>query len=272
MRAVHEMPLREKWLSFTFNDGFEQGGHAASKILEKFDYRGSFYVVTGWVDPATVAISDPYNMGSSHGNWSFWRALSNRGHEVGSHTNSHIKVGGTKNMLRPMLIRREMSDAYQTLRNQLGATAVVISMPWNVSSWVSKVIARRYYVGCLAVGSDRVKYNNLATLDRFSLKSWVPKCNQTDSTNQVIKAISGIPLGGWLIIQLHSLGTEGYEPIAAKQFHAICDFVAKREGVSVVTVRSGIRRASSTPPKLAPATAAQREALNRPLPGSLPRT
>jgi peptidoglycan/xylan/chitin deacetylase (PgdA/CDA1 family) len=251
MRAVHEMPLREKWLSFTFDDGFEQGGDAASKILEKFDYRGSFYVVTGWVDPATVAISDPYNMGSSHGNWSFWRALSNRGHEIGSHTNSHIKVGGTKNMLRPMLIRREMSDAYQTLRNQLGATAVVISMPWNASSWVSKVIARGYYVGCLA-GSDRVEYNNLATLDRFSLKSWAPNCNQTDLTNQVIKAISGIPLGGWLIIQLHSLGIEGYEPIAAKQFHAICDFVAKREGVSVVTVRSGIRRGCASSPGIDP--------------------
>ena len=123
-----------------------------------------------------LLIRDPYNMGSSHGDWSFWRNLSSRGHEVGSHTQTHIKVGGTKNMFRPMLVWKEMSDAYQTLKNKIGATDVVLSMPWNARSWMSKVMAKAHYMGCLA-GSARVKYNNVAALDKFSLKGWTPHSN-----------------------------------------------------------------------------------------------
>ena len=149
-------------------------------------------------------------------------------------------------MFRPMLIWREMSDAYQTLEDQLGVTGVVLSMPWNAHSWVSRVMAKVHYLGCLA-GSDRVEYNNVATLDRFWLKGWTPNFNGIGAANlidQVTKAITEIPLGGWLIIQLHNVGTEGYGPIAVRQFYDICDFVARREDVSVVTVRAGIQRAS----------------------------
>ena len=55
MKVLRNPSLGEKWLSFAFDDGLEEAGTAASEVLEKFHYRGSFYVVTGWVEPATVA-------------------------------------------------------------------------------------------------------------------------------------------------------------------------------------------------------------------------
>ena len=213
-----------KVVSITFDDGFRNAAVTATPILSNYGYRASFYVVSGWVEPRRAAVSDPYNRGQSHGTWDFWRRISAMGHEIGSHTFSHLNARGRKAAIFPWLMPRDIMRSVRDLRREVPSSRYTISMPWNAASVISDHFVRRHFSACLS-GTSELRYNDLKHLSNYALVSWAP--GPKHSWRDYVDAIERVPAGGWLVLQFHSFGDEGWEPITAALFTRICDLLAE---------------------------------------------
>jgi peptidoglycan/xylan/chitin deacetylase (PgdA/CDA1 family) len=232
-------PRPPRMVSITFDDGFRAGAEVARDILANYRFYATFFIVTAWVEPAQVKIWEPYNRGRSHGTWDFWRQLSLDGHEIGSHTYSQFNFGGKRAMFCPWEISWQLARSKNDLDREISHASHTISLPWNSAGHLSKRLLSRYYSACL-LGSSHVLYNPLVQPDRYRLLSWAPKSNH--SVVDYAQAISNIPPGGWLILQLHSFDDEGWEPISRTLFRDLCDILSGLEDVAVLPVSKVIER------------------------------
>jgi peptidoglycan/xylan/chitin deacetylase (PgdA/CDA1 family) len=223
-------------LSITFDDGLRHGAEVACEILAQHGLNATFYIVTGWVEPIRAAVKEPYNVGRSHGDWSFWRRVRDAGHEVGSHTFSHINAGGKKAMLVPWLVGREIERSYADLAREVPQVRYTIAMPWNTGTGRSEMLVRRRFSGCRVGGP--LFYNRMDASDRFRLASWAPSPATREA--EFAEAIFGIPENGWLILQFHSFDDEGWEPISRTQFSRLCEIASATPGLTVRTVADAI--------------------------------
>jgi peptidoglycan/xylan/chitin deacetylase (PgdA/CDA1 family) len=240
MRSITES---SRVLSITFDDGFKQGSDIACDILARYNFAATFYLVTGWIEPTRVIIRDTVNADVSHGDWRHWRGVLERGHELGSHTFSHLNARGKAAYLFPWLVSIEFQKSLADLKREALQPSYTLSLPWNAASHRSRRVAPRYFSAC-RVGSQGRGYNRLANFDPFCLDSWAP--NPATSIADYHEAIRNIPQGGWLVIQLHSIDGEGWEPISSATFDGICDFVSDQGDIEVATIREVIERLEST--------------------------
>ncbi len=225
-------------VSITFDDGLKNSTDTAISILGKYGLPATFYVVTGWVAPQRIDIKEPFNIGRAHGTWAYWREVSAMGHEVGSHSYSHLNARGRKALLFPWLVPNEITRSHADLQREVPQTSHSMAMPWNAATWYSEFFVRRAFSAC-RLGTPSVKYNDLSSLAPYRLESWAP--SSKDGWAEYISAINDIPDGGWLIFQFHGFGNEGWDPITPELFDRLCEYVSKSKLI-VANVREVIER------------------------------
>jgi len=228
-------------LSITFDDGLKQSTDIAISILNRYGLQATFYVVTGWVEPVRTDIKEPFNIGRSHGSWDYWRQVVAMGHEVGSHSYSHVNALGKKAWLFPWLVPSEIAKSYRDLNREIPQASYTMAMPWNAATWFSDFFVRRSFSAC-RLGTSDIEYNNLASLNRYRLKSWAP--SQRNDWPDYVKAIDGVRAGGWLILQFHGFDDEGWDPIASELFEKLCEYISKCD-LQVASVQKIIERCTS---------------------------
>lgn len=227
----------QRRVSITFDDGLQHGTDVACEILERYALPATFYVVTGWVEPLKTRIREPFNAGRLHGNWDYWRQVHRLGHEVGSHTFSHINAGGKKARLLPWLMRQDLERSQRDLSREVPQRSVSLSMPWNAATARSEHHARRLFTGC-RLGTSEVAYNMRSGFDRYRLASWAP---DTDTSwSEYERAIGQIPDGGWLVLQYHSFDDEGWQPVPREIFERLCRSLVGDSSLSVQTVADAL--------------------------------
>jgi peptidoglycan/xylan/chitin deacetylase (PgdA/CDA1 family) len=237
IRDGHGGSLR--FLSITFDDGLLRGSEIACELLAKHDMPATFYIVTGWVQPIRASVRERYNAGRPHGDWRHWRGVRDAGHEVGSHTFSHVNAGGKKAMLMPWLIGQEVARSHADLVREVPQTRYTISMPWNAATARSERHARQHFSAC-RLGTSALAYNQLQNVDRFRLVSWAPASQTPISAYE--HALTEIPPSGWLVLQFHSFDNEGWDPLPRDAFDRICRIAAAEPSLKVATVSSVIER------------------------------
>jgi peptidoglycan/xylan/chitin deacetylase (PgdA/CDA1 family) len=75
-------------LLISFDDGSISNYEVAAPMLEKFGFRGWFFVCSGLIESHEHAGHDPKN----YMTWAQIRDLRQRGHIVGSHTSTHMRL------------------------------------------------------------------------------------------------------------------------------------------------------------------------------------
>ena len=99
---------------FTFDDGGVSALHPTADILERFGWRGHFFVTT-------AALGTPGFLTAPQA-----RELSDRGHVVGSHSHSHpVRMSH----LDAAALHHEWQESVQRLQDALGAAVTVASVP-----------------------------------------------------------------------------------------------------------------------------------------------
>ncbi|HZF72009.1 MAG TPA: polysaccharide deacetylase family protein, partial [Gemmatimonadaceae bacterium] len=227
------------------------GARKAVRILDEFAFSATFYLVTGWVRPRQVAwVRDRWNKGCDHGHWRDWRAIQSRGHDVGSHTVTHLNAGGKWARWFPALLRWELSRSHADLRRRLGVAPVSISMPWNTLTETLEPLVARFYAAC-RLGSQTPRANDLACMNWHRLHSWAP--DSDISADEIIDQVRATPPGHWLILQFHSFDGEGYMPVTSRKFRDILRGTAATSDLEHVTVSEmvGRLRSGSTSPRRA---------------------
>jgi hypothetical protein len=239
-----------RFVSITFDDGLINGTRKAIQLLEEFELKATFYVVTGWIRPRHVPwVRDRWNKGLDHGSWRDWIDVRSRGHDVGSHTVSHLNAGGRLSRYLPFLLRWELSHSCAQLRHHLGHAPTSISMPWNTPAKKLEHVVRRTYQAC-RLGSGRWQTNNLTILDWHRLRSWAPTSEV--SGDELLERCRATPPGHWLILQFHSLDGEGYMPITTDTFGELLRGLKDTPDLQQRTVDEMIREAKPPTPSFEP--------------------
>jgi peptidoglycan/xylan/chitin deacetylase (PgdA/CDA1 family) len=249
-----------RYLSITFDDGLFGGAAKATTLLNRYDLRSCFYVVTGWVRPIRLTIRDPFNAGRDHGSWDDWREIQRMGHEVGSHTQSHFNATGRRARWLPGRLRRELRGSFEKLRQELAPGPLSIAMPWNAATPSSELLVKRFYRTC-RLGTSQPSTNDLRHVHWWRLASWAP--NSDVPVGNICRTIEELAEGHWLILQFHSLDDEGYMPISSGAFNELLAFISQQSDVRVTTPAE---MAASFGDAAHPSWSAQRVSLECPRP------
>jgi peptidoglycan/xylan/chitin deacetylase (PgdA/CDA1 family)/glycosyltransferase involved in cell wall biosynthesis len=230
-----------RFVTITFDDGLIEGARKAVNILDEFKLSATFYLVTGWIKPRWLPWTrDRWNRGLDHGSWRDWREIQKRGHDIGSHTVTHLNAGGKIARHIPTFLRWELAQSYSQLRRHLGRAPTSISMPWNTPAERLEPVVRRIYAAC-RLGSETLRTNDLAQVNWHRLQSWAPDPNI--SADDVVDHIRATPAGHWLILQFHSLDGEGYRPVTSKTFRDVLRGLMATPDLRYITVDEMVRQA-----------------------------
>lgn len=102
-------------MSFTFDDGWISQSAVAQPLLEQYGYRGTFYLLSGFLDQF------PYMSTASA------IALRDAGHEIGSHTISHPHLP----QLSTEDLQQELAASRVELEARLGVSVANFASPYG---------------------------------------------------------------------------------------------------------------------------------------------
>ena len=228
-----------RFITITFDDGLIHGARKAVRILKDFGLNATFYLVTGWIRPRIIPwIRDRWNRGLDHGSWRDWREILKQGHDIGSHTVTHLNAGGRISRHLPTMLHWELAYSYSQLKRHLGRAPTSISMPWNAPANQLEPVVRRIYAAC-RLGSEVCGTNDLASLNWHRLHSWAPSSG--DSADEIVGRIRATPPGHWLILQFHSMDGEGYMPISSETFREVVRGLKATSNLRHLTVAEMVR-------------------------------
>ena len=198
----------EAAVSITFDDAYISHVDQAMPLLESHGFRGTFYLIVDklfrkgkYTNVPSAAISE-------------WQAAAVRGHEMASHTVSHIPL----DTMEVSQMRAELINSKATLDSLfLGEPVVSLAYPFSRTNDAVEVEASIIYrsgrVGPPTDGS--AVYNHPATVDLMRLKAYFP-CSTMEQWNDAVnRTING---KGWLIEALHPINEPGFCRVATEDF------------------------------------------------------
>lgn len=110
-------PLPARAVAITFDDGWRDQYVVAAPILEKYGFRATFFVVSGWVGGGALLMS-----------WPEIRDLAARGHWIGSHSALHKNMAG----LADVSLAHETLQSRAAISREVGAPPAVFAYPLGV--------------------------------------------------------------------------------------------------------------------------------------------
>lgn len=126
--------LQSDFVDFTFDDGGESFLTIAAPILEKYGFKGKFYISTSYLGCKGFLNAEQVN------------ALHQRGHYVGSHSHTHPE---RMNVLTDEQINQEWTVSQSILKKIIGFPPKLASIPNGYSS-------RRVLDGMLKSGIEMI--------------------------------------------------------------------------------------------------------------------
>ncbi len=180
---AQEIATWEDWcksaVTFTFDDGAnEWNSHNwGAQQLDKYGFKATFYVVTQWT-------------GS---NWNNYKGLAQRGHEIGSHTDSHNSNNSG-----------ELSTSKRTIEQNIGQPCLTIAYP-NCNHMGNQVLSN--YIGGRVCGANGANSKSPNDLSRFNCVICGNGGNGYANTQSAFTNVCSGANGGWAVFLIH--GFEG---------------------------------------------------------------
>jgi peptidoglycan/xylan/chitin deacetylase (PgdA/CDA1 family) len=153
----------------TFDDGYRDNAEVAAPILEEFDFRGVFFVSTGFVDGDNEVVRGFRSYaGLPNMTWDQVAGLVERGHDVGLHGHRHPNYAA----LSRTEAEEDFAKSVESLRSRLGISPRSFAYPFGQPHHLRRDFAdtflrfgiqhvfttahRRARSGDISVGSDGV--------------------------------------------------------------------------------------------------------------------
>jgi peptidoglycan/xylan/chitin deacetylase (PgdA/CDA1 family) len=162
-------------LTITFDDGYRGNATIAAPILERHGLRACFFVTTGFIGSDHVPEWDrELGIKTMWMSWDQVRALRAAGHEIGSHTATHIDMGTTP----PDRAREEIVTANDRLERELGQASGLFAYPFGAQANMSAAnqemlrasglrCSLSAYGGTVRAGDDLLKLRRVNISDWF---------------------------------------------------------------------------------------------------------
>lgn len=205
-------------LSVTFDDAYPSQAAVAMPLLEARGFRGTFYLIVDrlfqrgkYEDLPSAPLAD-------------WQAGARRGHEMGSHTWTHVGL----DTVAASRMQEELRAAHQALEGLFPGTAVTsLAYPFSrADEAVMQEAARYYLTGRLGPPPEgEPAYNDPATTRLIGLKAFF-LCTGESPERWNRAADQTLQGGGWLVEALHPIDEEGYCEVREEDLGVHLDYLA----------------------------------------------
>lgn len=204
-------------VSVTMDDGYANQRRYMAPMLTARGFRGTFYVVPGWLDSEDL--------------WSSWRKVSEAGHVIDSHTLNHVSLVN----LDPEQLTTELRNSRNQIRRHLGVDhGRTLAYPYShASPEVEAAVAEAGYEAARAGGDQ----TNPETPEDFYLVHSHHPLSGTDLKQMTGWVDEAIEEEGWLVLGVHGIfdpdqrypeTQEGWEAVPVARYEGFLDDLLSR--------------------------------------------
>jgi len=210
-------------ISFAFDDGWKNHISVAVPILNKYNIKGTFYVMSR--PPKSM-------MKEREGRLSFedCKTIEREGHEIGSHSRSHKNL-----VLWFWKAKKEIFVSKKEFESN-GITMHTFAYPYGwANSYVAKLVKRAGFIGARAYIRHTPKNQELK---KYLLPT---KAVVRHTTFEIIKnwIDQAIERKEWLILTFHDIRTDPYFfDTTPKILEEVCTYVSERK-IATCTIALG---------------------------------
>lgn len=170
--------IPQKSFVLTFDDGYQTMYTIVAPILDQYDFKATFFIPTNFIKDKeenrmtnTWDSEDQLNFPKYHMIWSEVKALSDDGHEIGSHGLNHVPLGSE--LIADEIFENEIHDSKKEIESRLGIE--VYSFAYPSASYSQKAVdyLKKYsYLGAVIGGDMSVDLTDFDPylLPRFFIK------------------------------------------------------------------------------------------------------
>lgn len=204
-------------LSITFDDAYPSQAAVAMPLLEAHGFRGTFYLIVDrlfqrgkYEDLPSAPLAD-------------WQAGFRRGHEMGSHTWTHVGL----DTVSTQRMQEELRTAKEALEGLFSGVPVTsLAYPFSEADEAVMQEAGRYYLtGRLGPPpAGEPPYNDPAAAELIGLRAFF-LCTGEDPQRWNEAADHTRQAGGWLVEALHPIDEAGYCRVREGDFAAHLDYL-----------------------------------------------
>src|SRR3569832_499637 len=179
--------------SYTFDDG-SPSSFTIADMFEKRNLRASFYIIAGKV---------------LNEDWPKWKALSDKGHEIGNHSMTHdLDLGNPA--LTDAQLDVEINQAQSVIGQQIGIVPKVFAFPWHSYTARAKSVALQHHIAIRDPEPDDHDYS-LAFFDNA----------QAPDQNTALASVNAqladtVANGGWFGAAGHGIDGDGWSPVTTQ--------------------------------------------------------
>ncbi len=228
-------PLASKAaVSITFDDAYISHVSRAMPLLENHGFRGTFFLIVDKLFRQGKYINHRPSAPISE-----WQAAAARGHEMASHTVSHVPLDA----IEVQQMRTELINSKAILDSLfLGEPVVSLAYPFSrTNAAVAAVASSIYQSGRAGPPTDgSTVYNDPATVDLMSVKAFFPCSTVAQWHSAVERTIAG---NGWLVEALHPIDEPGFCRVATEDFADHLHYLSQQHpALWVAPVRDVVER------------------------------
>jgi len=152
-------------LTYSFDDGLQDHYNNAAPLLEKFGFRGTFFIIPSKV-PETNAQASSKKTGEWGGiSWLQLKEMLRNGHEIGNHSMSHRSLKS----LNDTILLKEIEGSWQEIKDKTGVAPLTFCYPYNAFDEHIRSIALLYHIAtrdsCMGIGKNTTVENFNAIAD-----------------------------------------------------------------------------------------------------------
>ncbi|MXX39819.1 MAG: polysaccharide deacetylase family protein [Gemmatimonadetes bacterium] len=221
-------------VSITFDDAYISHVSRAMPLLENHGFRGTFFLIVDKLFRRGKFINVRPSAPISE-----WQAAAARGHEMASHTVSHVPLDA----IEVQQMRAELIHSKAILDSLfLGEPVVSLAYPFSrTNAAVAEEARLIYQSGRVGPPTDgNAVYNDPATVDLMSLKAFFPCSTVAQWHSAVERTIAG---NGWLVEALHPIDEPGFCRVATEDFADHLHYLSQQHpALWVAPVRDVVKR------------------------------
>ncbi|MDD4922258.1 MAG: polysaccharide deacetylase family protein [Bacteroidales bacterium] len=144
-------------MTYSFDDGTSDQLTVAVPMLEKYGFRGTFFVIPFLVPETEEQVAAKKTGAWGTITWSQLKKMSQDGHEIGNHSGSHR---GLKNLHDTILVK-EIENARQIITEKIGVAPLTFCYPYNSFDEHVRSMALRNHIAT----RDSIKGLGLSSVD-----------------------------------------------------------------------------------------------------------
>ena len=227
-------PAPSHLITLSFDDGFKKSFLEAAAIHEQYGLSGCFNVIASAHLPDFVP-PDDYILSDLMGDFDTWNELKARGHEVMVHSWAHNNLGRLPLEEAKALVDQSLTYFEEHLDGFKRKDAI-FNFPFNSSTPELEEYVLTQVRALRTGGTWSANPFPTKGMRRLSCVIYPRPGNGDEWMEDQINTFLDNPDGGWLIVNTHGLGDEGWGPISKDYLKRVLGRLVKMDNVAVMNV------------------------------------